>query len=81
MDACPIMETDGSGNQRNLLARLVIVYSGAIGASDNHTLSSRNVETPTDLFRAILNANSGARLRTSNNLHHMIINHRTERVA
>ena len=38
MDACPIMETDGDRNQRNLLPRLVIVYSGAIGASDNQAL-------------------------------------------
>ena len=59
MDACPVMETDGGRNQRNLLARLVIVYSGAIGASDNHTLSSRNVETPTDTLCAIWDANSG----------------------
>ena len=71
MDACPvlemevyrtgdlIMETDGGRNQRNLVARLVIVYSGAIGASDNPTLSSRQVETPTDTFCAIRDANSG----------------------
>ena len=49
MNECiPVMETDGGRNQRNPLARLVIVYSGAIGASNNHTLSSRNVETPTN---------------------------------
>ena len=59
MDACPVMETVGGSSQRNLLARLVIVYSDAIGASDNHTLSSRNVETPTDTFRATWDANSG----------------------
>ena len=59
MYACPVMETDGSRNQRNLLARLVMAYSGSIGASDNHTLSSRNVETPTDTFCAIWDANSG----------------------
>ena len=53
MDACPVMETDGGKNQRNPLALLVIVYSGAIGASDNHTLSSRNVKTPTDTFCAL----------------------------
>ena len=52
------METDGGRNQKNLLARLVIVYSEAIGASDNITLSSRNVETPTDTFRVIWDANS-----------------------
>ena len=45
MDTCPVMETDDGRNQRNLLARLVIVYSSAIGATDNHTLTSRNVET------------------------------------
>ena len=39
-------------NQRNLLARLVIVYFAAIGVSENHTLSSRNVETPTNTLRA-----------------------------
>ena len=59
MDAYPAMEMDGGRNQRNLLAWLVIVYSGAIGASDNHSLSSRNVETPTDTFRAIWDAISG----------------------
>ena len=59
MDACPLMETDGGRKQRNLLAQLVIVYSEAIGASDNHTLSFRNVETPTDVFCAIWDANSG----------------------
>ena len=58
MDACPVMETDGGRNQRNPLARLGIVYCGAIGASDNHTLSSRYVETPTDTFCAIWDANS-----------------------
>ena len=45
-------------NQRNLLARLVIVYSGVIGASDNPTLSSENVETPTGTLRAIWDVNS-----------------------
>ena len=59
MDACPVMETDGGRNQRNLLDRLVIVNSGAIGANDNQTLSSRNVVTPTDTFCAIWDANSG----------------------
>ena len=59
MDGCPVMEADGGRNQRNLLAQLGIVYSGAIGASDNHTLSSRNVETPTDTCCAIWDANSG----------------------
>ena len=56
MNACPVFETDDDRSQRNLLARLVIVYSGAIGANGNHTLSSRNVETPTD---GILDTNSG----------------------
>ena len=32
---------DGGRNQRNLLARLVIVYSGAIGASEYHSLRYR----------------------------------------
>ena len=41
MDACTVMETDGCRNQGNPLARLEIVFSGAIGASDNHTLSYR----------------------------------------
>ena len=59
MDACPVMETDGGRNQRNPLARLEIVYSGAIGASGNHPLSYRNIDTPTDTFRAIWDANSG----------------------
>ena len=45
------MDIDGG---RNLLARLIIVYSGAIGASENHTLSSRNVETPTDTFHSTI---------------------------
>ena len=57
MDGCPVMETDGDRSQRNLLARPVIVYGDAIGASDNHTLSSRNVETSTDTFRGIWDAN------------------------
>ena len=57
MDACPVMETDGGRNQRNLLARLVIVYSGAISASDNHTLSSWNIKTPTDTFCTMWDAN------------------------
>ena len=38
MDAGPVMETDGDRNQRNLLAWLGIVYSDAIGASEDHTL-------------------------------------------
>ena len=59
MYACPIIQTDGDRNQMNLLAQLVIVYSGAIGASDNHTLSSGNVENPTDTFCSIWDANSG----------------------
>ena len=59
MDACPVMVTDGGRNLRNHLDRLVIVYSGAIGTSDNHTLSSRNVETPTDTFCVIWDGNSG----------------------
>ena len=53
MDECPILEMDGSRNKRSLLAWLVIVFSGAIGASDNHTLSPRSVETPTETFCAI----------------------------
>ena len=53
------METDGGRNQMNPLALLEIAYSGAIGVSDNHTLSSRNVETPTDTFCAIWDGNSG----------------------
>ena len=59
IDVCPVMETDGGRNQRTLLDRLVIVYSGAIGACDNLTLSSRNVETPIDTFCAIWDANHG----------------------
>ena len=59
MDASSVMETGGGRNLRNLLARLVIVYGGAIGASDNHTLSFRNVKTPADKFCAIWDANSG----------------------
>ena len=59
MDACAVMETDGVRNQRSLLARLEIVYSGAIGASDNRTLSSRKVEIPADTLHAIWDANSG----------------------
>ena len=47
MDACPIMETDGG---MNLLARLGIVFSGAIGASENCILSFRNIKTPTETF-------------------------------
>ena len=62
MDACPVMETDGGRNRTNPLARLEIVYFGAIGASDNHTLYSRNVETPTDTFCAIWDGNFGALL-------------------
>ena len=41
----------------NLLARLVIVYSGAFGPSDNHTLSSNNLETPTNTLAAYERAN------------------------
>ena len=78
IDLCPVTEMDGGRNQRTLLARLVNVYSGAI----YHTLSSRNVETPTDSFCAIWNANSGhAPLRSNNDLHHKIIDHRAESVA
>ena len=65
MDTCPHMETDGARGQKNLLVRLVIVYSGDIGASDYHTLSSRYVETPTDTFCAIWDANSGRTERVS----------------
>ena len=54
-----VVDTDGGRHQRTLLARLDFVYSGAIGASDNPTLSSRNVDTPTDTFCAIWDANSG----------------------
>ena len=59
MDPCPGIETDGGKNQRSLVFRLVIVYSGAIGAIDSHTLSSINVETSTNTFRALWDANSG----------------------
>ena len=58
MDASPVMETDGDRNQRNLLVRLVIVYSVAIRPNDNHTLSSRNGETPTNTVHAIIDADS-----------------------
>ena len=51
------MDVDGGRNQKNLLARLVIVYSGTIGASDNQTISSRIGDTPTDTFCAIWDAN------------------------
>ena len=44
---------------RSLLARLVIVYSGAIDASDNNTLLSRNIETPYDAIHAVQDANFG----------------------
>ena len=54
-----IMETDGASNQMNLLARLVIVYSGAFRASDSHTLSFRKVGTPTNTVCAIWDGNSG----------------------
>ena len=48
------------GNMTILFIELLgIVYSGAIGASDNHTLSPRNVETPTDTCCAKWDANSG----------------------
>ena len=59
MDGCHVMETDSGRNQRNLLARLKIFYSGAIGASDNRTFSSRNVKTLSDTFGAIRDINSG----------------------
>ena len=52
-------ETDCNKKQMNLLARLLTVYDDAIGASDNRALSSRNVETPTDTFHAVWDANSG----------------------
>ena len=39
------METDGGRSKKYLLAQLVIVCSGAIDATDNRTLSSRNIET------------------------------------
>ena len=82
MDACPVMEMDGGRNQKSLLARLVIAFSGAIGASDNHTLSFRNVETPTDTFCVILYIIIlGAPLHTSNDLHLKIIDHSPKRVA
>ena len=79
MDSCPFMETDSG---RSLLAWLVVVYSGAIRASDNHTLSYSNVETPTNTFRATWDTNLGrTSLCTSNDLHHKIVDHRAERVA
>ena len=53
MDSCPVWEMDGRRNQRSPLAQLVNVYSGAIGASDNNTLSSGNVDTPTYKWWAI----------------------------
>ena len=59
MDACSVMEKDGGRNQRNPIARLEIVYSGVIGPNDNHTISSRNVETPIDTFCAVWDANCG----------------------
>ena len=60
MDACLVMEKDGSRlESEELQARLVIVYSGAIGASDNRTFSPRNVKNPTDTFCAIWDVNSG----------------------
>ena len=38
------------------------IFSGAIGARDNHNLYSRNVETPTDTFCAIWDGNFDALL-------------------
>ena len=69
MDACLVVETVGGRKQRSLLARLLIVYSGAIDASDNQTLSSRNVETPSDT------------LCISNGLPRKKIDHKAERIA
>ena len=59
MGTWPVMTTVGGKHLSNLLARLIFVWSSAIGASDNYTLFSRNVEIPTDTFRAIWNANLG----------------------
>ena len=39
MDACPVMETDGGKNQRNLLALLVIVFEVVLSAPAPTTLS------------------------------------------
>ena len=47
MEAGPAIERDSGRDLRNLQARLVLVYSVVVGANDNGTLSSRNVETPT----------------------------------
>ena len=77
IDACPVMKTDGGRNQRNLLARLEFVYSGAIAASDNHNLSGLQLTHSVPYGMRIL----GAPLRTSNDLHHKIIDHRAKRVA
>ena len=80
MDACPVMETDGGRTLRNLLSLLVIIYAGAIDASDNPTLSSRSVVTP-ETFVPYRMQLLGAPLRTSNNLHQKIMDDRNERVA
>ena len=58
-DGCMPRHGDGRQEQerrRDLLVRLVIVDSGATGASDTHTLSCRNVKTPADTSRAIWDA-------------------------
>ena len=73
------METDGVRNQRNLLARLVIFHSGAIGASDSHTHFSRQAKTPTTHSVPYGMRILGAPLRTNSDLHHKIIDQRAER--
>ena len=68
-------QTDGC---RYLLARLVVVYSIAIGAN---RIISRNGETPTDTICAIWDVNSEC---TSpypiNDLHHKISDRRAEKL-
>ena len=75
MNACPIMLKDSG---RNLLARLVCVYSDAITANDNHTLSSRLQMTPSVPYGVRI---LGASLCTRKFPHHKIIDPSAKRVA
>ena len=81
-ECMPVVETDGGRNQSSLLAQLVIIYSGTIGAWGTFAfappLTSRlQLQQSVAHGKRIL----GASPRTKNDLHHKMLDHRGKRVT
>ena len=71
---------DGGRNQKNLLTRLIVVFSLAIGASNYRTLSYRSVATRTDPL-CLMECQFLMHLqRTSHDFYHQVVDHKAERM-